>query len=154
MKAISLWQPWATLIADQEKRWETRSRQIHYRGLIAICAAQKREPMILYRRQFPFRERLAANKHDENKDLPLGCVVAIAKITDCITTTDWMRLHCKTPAKPEDDREYCFGNYEPGRFAWKLEDIRPLRESLPIRGRQFLWTLTGAEEAQVYERIA
>lgn len=154
MKAISLWQPWATLMADAEKRWETRSRQIRYRGWIAICAAQTREHMIIYRRVFPFRERLKANGYDENKDLPLGCVVAIGRVTDCITTSDWMRLHCKTPNKPKDDREYCFGNYEPGRFAWKIEDIRKLKEPLPIRGRQFIWTLTDGEEAECLRRIS
>lgn len=149
MKALSLWQPWATLIADGEKKWETRSRTIKYRGLLAIHAAKNRDAMIVYRRPFPIRERLLANGNSESQDLPLGCVVAVCTVIDCITTGLWLRHYCKTPTKPEDDREFCFGNYEPNRWAYKLEDVRKLREPYPMAGRQSLWTLTEAQESDI-----
>lgn len=40
MKAITIKQPWATLIALGEKRFETRSWQTKYRGPIAIHAGK------------------------------------------------------------------------------------------------------------------
>ena len=41
MKAITLWQPWASLIACGAKKYETRSWATRYRGPIAIHAAKK-----------------------------------------------------------------------------------------------------------------
>lgn len=45
MKAISLWQPWATLISTGDKTWETRSWATTYRGPLAIHAAKKFGPL-------------------------------------------------------------------------------------------------------------
>ena len=41
MKAITIWQPWASLLACGGKRFETRSWATSYRGPIAIHAAKK-----------------------------------------------------------------------------------------------------------------
>lgn len=41
-----------------------------------------------------------------------------------------------------------------GRWAWVLEDVRPLREPLPLRGRQGLWALSESEAAEVLARAA
>ena len=46
MKAISLWQPYAALIALGFKKIETRSWPTTYRGPLAIHAAQKTMPYI------------------------------------------------------------------------------------------------------------
>lgn len=39
--AISLWQPWASLMASGHKSIETRSWSTHLRGLVAIHAAKR-----------------------------------------------------------------------------------------------------------------
>lgn len=44
MKALSLWQPWATLMAYGLKRVETRSWAIRHRGPLLIHAAKKWTP--------------------------------------------------------------------------------------------------------------
>lgn len=41
MKAISLWQPWASLVAVGAKKIETRSWATKYRGSLAIHATKK-----------------------------------------------------------------------------------------------------------------
>ena len=41
MKALTIWQPWASLIARGVKQYETRSWATKYRGPIAIHAAMK-----------------------------------------------------------------------------------------------------------------
>jgi hypothetical protein len=41
MKAISLWQTWATPVAIGAKRFETRDWSTKHRGPIAIYAAKK-----------------------------------------------------------------------------------------------------------------
>ena len=43
MRAVSLWQPWASLIADGRKKVETRHWPMHYRGPLAIHATQRVE---------------------------------------------------------------------------------------------------------------
>ena len=48
--AISLHQPWATLIARGHKEYETRSWYTNYRGPLLICAAQKRFSRVFYDR--------------------------------------------------------------------------------------------------------
>ena len=40
IKAISLWQPWANLIAVGAKKYETRSWKTNYRGALLICASR------------------------------------------------------------------------------------------------------------------
>ena len=44
MKAISLWQPWASAIAIGEKTIETRSWWTPHRGALAIHAAKTDTP--------------------------------------------------------------------------------------------------------------
>lgn len=41
MKALTLCQPWASLIAWGEKQYETRSWSTDYRGLLAIHASKR-----------------------------------------------------------------------------------------------------------------
>ena len=41
MKALSLWQPWASLVALRVKTIETRSWSTSYRGPLAIHAAKR-----------------------------------------------------------------------------------------------------------------
>ncbi len=41
------------------------------------------------------------------------------------------------PGNIEDQRPY--GDFTPGRYAWLLEDVRPITP-VPAKGRQGLWT--------------
>ena len=63
MKAISLWQPWATLIAVGAKRLETRSWESRYQGELAIHAAKRwtadEQDLI---QASPFREALQGHR--------------------------------------------------------------------------------------------
>jgi hypothetical protein len=40
-KALSVRQPWASLIADGQKTLEIRSRRTHYRGPLLICVSSR-----------------------------------------------------------------------------------------------------------------
>lgn len=55
MKAITIWQPWASLLACGGKRFETRSWATSYRGPIAIHAAAPSIRRIL-KKCFPMRD--------------------------------------------------------------------------------------------------
>lgn len=123
MKALSLTQPWATLVAIGTKRIETRSWQTSFRGRIYIHAAKKfpRWAQDLAQETQPFADVL----NRPNEELPRGALVAIANLVSIYRTeTDIMM----------DPQERAFGDYTPGRFAWVLEDVEPLQHPIPYRG--------------------
>jgi hypothetical protein len=139
MKALSLWQPWASAIALGHKRIETRHWSTSYRGPLLIHAA----------RRWTAEERgFAAVEHTLGRlpsRLPLGAFVAVARLVD-IRPTEELYPHISAI-------ERLYGNYEPGRFGWMLEDIRPLPDPVGFKGHQGLFNapdhlLCGDERAQ------
>lgn len=139
MKAIVLHQPWASLMAFNEKQIETRSWPTKHRGPLAICAAkgfpQKRRSVCF---DEPFEEVLKRHEIYQPGDLPLGCVVAVVDVINCVSTDDFV------PADLFAENEASFGNYQRGRFAWLTANVRALTIPLPIVGRQgFFNIITG-----------
>ena len=128
MKAITLHQPWATLIALGLKTMETRSWSTKYRGPIAIHAGKTIDHEVAEY----LAERMGC------ADLPTGAVIATATLAKVLTTGPalWGWL-------PDDEAEY--GDFSPGRFAWALEDVQVLPEPIPARGQQGLWHWEAAE---------
>ena len=128
MKAITLWQPWATLVAVGAKPFETRSWSTHYRGLLAIHAAKTGKDIAQYRGRPKIEQALARGGYCF-ETLPLGVVVCTARLEDVLPAEMVARQGLA------DD----FGDYSPGRFAWHLVDVRPLAEPQPATGRQGFW---------------
>lgn len=169
MPALTLTQPWATLTTIdtggglRAKRIETRSWSTSYRGRIAIHAGKGPASygwqylQHLCRNVEPFRSVLAPliqGGHVAER-LPLGSIVATAELVECIPTK-WLtatgRTTIHTAQGPHEyvltEQERAFGNYEDGRFAWLLDDVRPLATPIEARGAQGLWRWTppaGAE---------
>ena len=71
MKAITIKQPWASMIVDGTKVLEIRSWPTNYRGPIAIHAGKE-------------IDRLACQEFGYDPDrIPRGVVLATAQLTDC-----------------------------------------------------------------------
>lgn len=95
-RAITLWQPWASLIAEGVKWIETRPRRCNWRGWVMIHAA-KRVP-------YPERGPMFVGDYHVAQDgtwlhgpgvaapMPFGAVVAVARLTDCLPMTGWADL--------------------------------------------------------------
>jgi hypothetical protein len=134
MRAITLWQPWASLIAIGAKRIETRSWGTSYRGLLAIHAS-KRVPwdIAAFYAADPLPTALTNAGYASFTDLPFGLVLATCRLVDVIPTTSDYLTEILTP--PERN----YGDYAPGRFAWLLADITRLDPPVPASGRQGLW---------------
>jgi hypothetical protein len=138
VKAITLTQPWATLVAIGAKRFETRSWQPSHLGRIAIHAASD---MPAWAHDVVATNQAMRRLLDERQltleELPRGAVVAIARLrwaepTSCVYLPDMLeRLGAR------QERE--LGNFGEGRWAWFLDDVRPLREPIPARGALGLW---------------
>lgn len=143
MRAISLWQPWASAIPAGLKTIETRSWATNYRGPLAIHAAKRwtkaeREIWLKLVCATPH----ASRKFEEigitySEDIPLGAIVATCELYDCISTNDPpQKNHEITEAESE------WGNYSADRFCWLLRDIKALPDPVRFIGRQgfFDWT--------------
>jgi len=136
MKALTLTQPWASLVASGAKHIETRAFRSSYRGPLAIHAARTFPTWAqALCNQEPFLSALrSTDSRDPTKpiapQLPRGCVLAVARLENCVPIEE-MGL----PAEPERS----FGEYRPGRYAWVLHFITRLPDSLPARGALSLW---------------
>ena len=132
MKALSIRQPHAALIAAGVKRIETRSRATSYRGPVMIHAS--RGPVPAEALQRAGLMELSAGLPDVR-----GAYVARAVLTDCVEITPEYaeRLRRDNPA------EYTAGYYTPGRYAWILSNVEPLPKPAPARGYPWLWNTEG-----------
>lgn len=137
MKALTLTQPWATLVAIEAKRIETRSWQTHYRGPLAIHAAKglagmRQRDFVALCGRAPFAPALAAAGYRDPADLPRGAIVAVAEL---------VAIERIEAATMPDEPERSFGDYRPGRYAWHLAGVRRLVSPRPARGALGLWSV-------------
>ena len=162
MRILILTQPWATLVAIGVKKIETRSWSTSYRGPIAIHAAAGLGPvggekgLIELCQSDLFRRQLFPDWDDDDWSdlfaedalgLPRGAIVAVATLRECLRIGGlFYGEFC--PPDPEEP-EFHFGDYTPGRYAWLLSDVRPLRTPLPYRGAQGLRPLPAEVVAQI-----
>ena len=150
MKALTLWQPWASLVAMRQKLIETRCWATKYRGPLAIHAAANLPAKWLgaSRHQVEFRDALAdilncrrdrdersgLHVDDAIKALPRGKVLCIVRLSDIIETGT-----IETELEIIGERERLFGNYELGRYAWYLDMCEVFDEPIPAKGNRMLW---------------
>lgn len=157
MKVISLWQPWATLIAWGLKEYETRHWWTSYRGPLAIHAAKRKmtseDKALLSHLHF-----LAPEVMQQINEIPYGAIVAIANLQSCRVmvpslqgATEFAR-ECKFSIEAQTDLERLVGNWQPGRYAWQLGQVRYVNP-IPLQGRQGLWPADPETVAAIKEGI-
>jgi len=129
VKALPLWQPWASLVAIGAKRVETR----HWPApdwligqRIAIHATKTKDHLWLLE-EHPFDVYLRTPEL-----LPLGAVIATVVLDRCSEITEASAAELEERSA----HEFAFGNYAPGRFAWVLRDVAPVAPPLAFRGSQ------------------
>jgi hypothetical protein len=145
VRGITLWQPYATLVAVGVKSIETRSWGTDFRGRLAIHAAKRwnAAQMIACEQAedelrpvlflgYPWRELL-------------GCIVAICTLADvrCVPLEGWR------PGIDAPHDDFRWGDLSPGRYAWVLTDVRLVTPPIPCRGMQGLWEVPPDVAAQL-----
>ncbi len=110
MKALSIRQPWAELIASGRKTIETRTWTTRYRGAILICAGQS------YMVKGCF-DHLGRNPLDSE----LGVAVAIAELYGVATMAAEHEAAAMVKASPS-------------LFAWYLRGIQRIKP-FPVKGK-------------------
>lgn len=155
MRAISLWQPWASAVAVNAKRIETRHWSTPYRGPLAIHAAKRKNvnELIHYHSHWSWQGALRAagwnwGRHDREFirggfGLPFGAIVAVCELTDCLPTGSFTQEELDTPRRPGDTKadaydwtERQMGDFTLGRFGWVLTNIRRIERPIPFKGGQ------------------
>ncbi len=156
MKAITLTQPWASLVAIGAKRIETRSWKTAYRGPLAIHAAKgfpDSAQYICFR--WPFRDVLSEHGFIKINEtffgehrFPLGAVIATCELIGCIPIPNHPETVChkwvhdgksRIAIIPPEAPELYFGQYEAGRYAWILANVRSLSSPIEVKGMLGLW---------------
>lgn len=123
MKALSITEPYASLILMGRKRIETRSWKTNYRGRILIHASSTRMPD-----EWKYLLPLVGYK------VQPGYILCTADLVNCIEMTDDFIYMTEMLDYPE----YCVGFYSPGRYAWILDNVQPV-EPFKVKGRLGLW---------------
>lgn len=160
MKGLSLWEPWASLMAAGAKGNETRSWPTKHRGPLAICAAKHWdrdcEEMLARKEVQNALIPLYIPTHSRSgfkitkSMLPFGRVLCIVYVTECIPTrfikSNWSE-HIIIP----EPFEHLFGNYEDGRYAWVTDKAKlfKLPQPGPVRGGQRIFNLSPEIERRV-----
>jgi hypothetical protein len=129
MKALTIRQPWASLIADNIKLIESRSWQTHYRGKLYIHAGKGIDKKYL--------------KDYENiidiTDMPKGKIIAECNLIDCILLD---KKYIDYYNKLNKSKEYKLKDSCVGYYGWVLSDIKKIKE-IEIKGKLSIWDFEG-----------
>jgi hypothetical protein len=99
MKALSVKQPWATLLVEGQKTIEVRSWQTSHRGHLLICASAAPKNTFWHDKQ-----------DDEWRLMHAGCIIGIVDLIDIRPML-------------ESDNDASAGNYQKGAFAWICKPV-------------------------------
>lgn len=171
MKALTLRQPCAQLVAIGAKRIETRSWSTSYRGPLAIHAAKRPKARdVWFDEQALHRVGLCRDQGEAT--FAYGAVVATCRLVDVVPITGsghgYLDAATRIAEFPHDgplphqqgglwivgpsgwqggrptriEGERPFGDFSPGRYSWLLADVEPVDPPVPAKGRQGLWEWT------------
>lgn len=106
MRALTIRQPWGSLIVAGIKDVENRSWRTNHRGPLLIHAGAAMDPVEGWR--VLEVARLA--------EIPRGALIGMVEVVGCVrdSPSRWAR---------------------PGQWHWELANARPLPRPIPIRGR-------------------
>lgn len=145
MKALSLLQPWASLIVVGAKKWETRPWKpsttmlyiLRNSGLLIHASAKfdrQNRTLLTYP---PFCAYL-----DRNNKLPTGAIIGSVKVGRVIPTDEWMK-EFNPDINPDAQTEQAFGNYSSGRWTWEMLEPEVYAEPIPYKGALSIWKYGG-----------
>ena len=121
MKVITLKQPWATLVAENIKKYEFRSWKYNYRGEILIHAGAGVDKEVM------------KNFSDLNLEYPSKKIIAKVVIEDCI------KLNEETNQEICSKKPIVYCNKKREEYAWKLGKVTKIKITETISGKQGIW---------------
>jgi activating signal cointegrator 1 len=132
MKALTISEPYASMIANLEKFVENRFWSTPYRGLLADHAGKGT--------QYLTKEEL--------KKYPTGCIVAVTTLSACVSyqlvkrkASDRKTANEIIPGTRKTWRQVYDHPHTEGPQCWIVENVVKLPEPIPCKGAQGLWEL-------------
>ena len=129
--ALTVCQPFASLIAAGHKFVENRTWPTSYRGPLLIHAGKSRKYLTCC-------DELPGDLPDP---LPFGAIVADSELVECINLdapVDHGAIERMAAVGITLD-EFLDHEHTEGPWCWILRDVSPLPEPVPCSGRQQLW---------------
>lgn len=143
MKALSCTQPWAQLVVEGWKTFETRSWDTGHRGPIAIHASKG----------FPAwaKDLLNASVFKDALKRPpaalaCGAIIGVVSIKATLPVSNALRWE-------PSETELAFGDWSEGRYIWELENPILLLRPIPAKGALRLWTLPEDIQGQLNQQL-
>jgi len=123
MKALTIKQPWATLIIQGDKRFEFRSWQTKYRGDLLIHAGKgiDKEAMKRLAKYLP-------------KELQYGKILGKVKLVDCIK----MSPEFKELLLKENSDIYTKSSFKES-YGWQVSNVEVFENPIDVKGHLSLW---------------
>jgi hypothetical protein len=130
MKAITLWQPWASLWLSPAKVHETRSWPTKHRGYLLVHAAKRECDATLS----PELEDICVREFGRRwrRDLPRASLIGRVDLVECLSTNIAHSEHV--------DDGVC-GDFGPDRFMWRRDRFHKFDTPIPYVGRQGMFTI-------------
>jgi hypothetical protein len=148
MKALTIRQPYATLIMLGIKQLETRRWRTNYRGPLVIHAAStgggtSTDALMRLERRIGAMPTVLAEK-----TYPLGALLGVVTLDECLPISPRL-IAALTPL------ERHLGLYQDGGFVWDLARAGRVRFAAPIpcAGRLGMWTLPDELAALVEQEV-
>ena len=149
MRCLSLTQPYASLVVMDEKSYETRSWKPSKNMMdkikgkpVAIHAGKKLPTWMISLPKTSIFARSLYDFYRNVDDLPLGAIVGTVEILGFVQTEKIVEYI--------SPKEFAFGDYSAGRWAWNLWNPRMLKTPIPCNGMLSLWEVPSNIRAQLY----
>jgi hypothetical protein len=139
MNALSVMEPWASLIIHAGKNVENRTWYCGYRGPLVICASKRIETgwdqdEWEYKREWGFAD-LYLNLPEKIKDfVHPGYALGIVTVTNCDKLDTGNRWECE------------------GQYHIRLADAKPFAHPFPVRGQLGVFQINVPPDAPGGER--
>jgi hypothetical protein len=136
VKALSLWQPWASLWCSDAKEHETRGWELRHRGWLLVHAAKR--PID---KEVDYALDIIAHNYLGDgwmTTLPLGAIVGAVNVVNC-QPTETLLQEWGSPINSRYWIDYQCGNYAPGRFGFLRSEFKQFGTPIPYRGQQGLF---------------
>lgn len=123
MKVLTIKQPWATLIIQENKKFEFRSWQTHYRGELLIHAGKSidKEAMKRLEKYLP-------------ENIPLGKIIGKVNLTNCIKTSPEFFQDIQ-----KENKDIYSKSIFKEEYAWQVELIEKFENPIEAKGHLSLW---------------
>jgi hypothetical protein len=140
IKCFALWQPWAQMVIEGFKEWETRPGYNSHRGITGILATKKCgneegfcESLFYSETFYPY---LQARGFQKFSDLPRGGVLGTVECKSWLqVVTGPVHDPRFQMLKPGGDQQY-FGDFRPGRYGIRLSNANKFDSIFHANGQQ------------------